>query len=135
MTPFVRVGGRLLPRESVREIDIARLETSGIVLVYTLENDAPVELRDAEAIDLVMRVAPSILEGKRFRWIRSAWALHNLVGHPLLQLLAWAGQTRLGLRVHDATIPRPRRPDRSRPARDSKDRREALVDVRFGRRP
>jgi hypothetical protein len=104
----VRVGSRLLRWESVREIDIGRLEAIGVVLVYTLENDAPVELRDAEAIDLVMRVAPAILEGKRFRWIRSGWAVHNMVGHPLLQLLAWAGFTRLGLRVHDATIPRPR---------------------------
>ncbi len=54
-----------------------------------------------------MRLDPAFFEGRRFRWVRSSWALHNLVGHPLLQLLAWVGHTPLGLRVHDATVPRP----------------------------
>ena len=64
--------------------------------------------RPKDAIDAVMALRPSALEGKRLRWARHAWALHNLVGHPLLQLLVWLGQTKLGMAVHDGTVPRPR---------------------------
>ena len=39
---------------------------------------------------------------------RGAWAVHNLVGHPLMQILAWLGERELALAVHDATVPRPR---------------------------
>ena len=35
------------------------------------------------------------------------WAVHNLVGHPLMQILTWLGKPELGVRVHDATTPRP----------------------------
>ena len=38
---------------------------------------------------------------KRFRW-----ALHNLVGHPLLEVLTQLGAPRLGEWVHDVTLPR-----------------------------
>lgn len=103
----MRLRDRLVAWEDIREIDLSKLESSGIVL-QTFGDGTSTELGGAEAIDLVMRVAPSFFEGRRFRWVRSGWALHNLLGHPLLQLLAWAGQTRAGLRLHDATIPRPR---------------------------
>ncbi len=104
---FVRLGDRLVALELVREVDLSALETEGLARVRTADG-AWADLHDADAIDLVMRLAPSFVEGRRFRFLRSAWALHNLFGHPLLQLLAWAGRTRAGLRVHDATIPRPR---------------------------
>ena len=118
-TRFVRLRDRLVAWEDIREIDLSKLESSGIVLVHTFGDGTSTELGGAEAIDLVMRVAPSFFEGRRFRWVRSGWALHNLLGHPLLQLLAWAGQTRAGLRLHDATIPRPRPVNRSSSTRSA----------------
>ena len=36
-----------------------------------------------------------------------SWAVHNLVGHPMMQILTWLGKPELGVRVHDVTIPRP----------------------------
>jgi hypothetical protein len=105
---FVRLQDRLVRWEDIREVDLSQLARSGIVLVQTFDARPATELRGAEAIDFVMRVAPGFVEGKRFRWLRHGWALHNLIGHPLLQLLAWAGHTQAGLRLHDATIPRPR---------------------------
>ena len=106
---LLRVGERLLPWSRVREVALERMEREGALTVFLDGDDAPLELTGADAVDFVMRVAPSFFEGRRFAWVRSAWALHNLIGHPLLQIFAWAKLTRLGLVVHDATIPRPGR--------------------------
>lgn len=62
-----------------------------------------------EAVDLVMRVGPHILEGNpSFKFAKNAWVFHNLIAHPLMQLCSFLGMTALGLRIHDATIPRPK---------------------------
>ncbi len=65
-------------------------------------------LRDAEAVDLVMRLCPAWFEGRKFRWVKNAWAFHNLVGHPGIQILSWLGRVGLGMRLHDGTVPVPR---------------------------
>lgn len=36
---------------------------------------------------------------------RFQYAIHNLLAHPLMEILHWFGQTELGNRVHDATLP------------------------------
>lgn len=33
------------------------------------------------------------------------WPVHNLIAHPLSELLFWLGLGDLGNRLHDATIP------------------------------
>ncbi len=33
------------------------------------------------------------------------WAMHNLVGHPLMEILNWFGLNRWARRVHDSTLP------------------------------
>lgn len=104
---FIRVGTHLVIKESaIRAVDCTELERFKVTV--TLDSGMTLELRDQQALDLVMAVKPSALEGKRFRWARGAWAFHNLVAHPALQVLAWLGYARLGFRIHDATVPRPR---------------------------
>lgn len=39
--------------------------------------------------------------------IRWRWTLHNIVGHPLSELVYQLGLRSLGNAVHDATIPDP----------------------------
>ena len=36
---------------------------------------------------------------------RFRWSLHNLVGHPLMEVLSQAGLHRWAERVHDLTVP------------------------------
>lgn len=38
------------------------------------------------------------------RWYRS-WPMHNLIAHPLSEILHWLGLADLGNRIHDATLP------------------------------
>lgn len=39
--------------------------------------------------------------------IRWRWTLHNLVGHPLSEIVYQIGLRSLGNAIHDATIPYP----------------------------
>lgn len=103
---MIKAGELLLPVASIEEVDLAegargrvRVRHSGGPIAWAIGVDAH---------DLVMRLHPSALEGRRLRWVRHAWAIHNLVGHPLMQLLVWLGQPKLALAVHDRTVPRPR---------------------------
>lgn len=59
------------------------------------------------AVDAVLALCPTLFENLRMRWLRHRWALHNLVGHPLMQLLAFLRMHRLALWIHDVTVPRP----------------------------
>jgi len=33
------------------------------------------------------------------------WPMHNLIAHPISEILYWVGLGNLGNRLHDATIP------------------------------
>lgn len=37
---------------------------------------------------------------------RFKWTLHNLIGHPLMEILNLLGLTACGTWVHDATLPK-----------------------------
>jgi hypothetical protein len=102
---FVRVGARLVAVDAITSVDCARIEALEVAVHH---RDGVDVASGPDAIDVVMALRPSALEGRRLRFARHAWALHNLVGHPLLQILVWVGARRLGLAVHDATVPRAR---------------------------
>jgi hypothetical protein len=36
------------------------------------------------------------------------WTLHNVIAHPLMELLHLLGFTKLGNKIHDSTLPTPR---------------------------
>ena len=65
------------------------------------------EVKGVEAINLIMLLCPAVLEGMRAKHVKHSWAIHNLIGHPLMQLFTWLGLTKLALLVHDATVPKP----------------------------
>ena len=33
------------------------------------------------------------------------WPMHNIVAHPLMQILEWIGLVSMANKVHDATLP------------------------------
>ena len=104
----VKVADQLVLREKIEQVDCSELESHYRVKVH-VEGSQLFVLEGQEALDLVMDIRPGMVEGKRFRFVRSAWAFHNLVAHPALQVLAWLGKTGAGFKIHDQTIPRPRR--------------------------
>ncbi len=81
------------------------LEYGHIHVHYDNENSECVY--GAEALNVIMRLAPSVLEGKRGRYYKNAWVIHNLIGHPMMQFLSWFGFSKAAIWVHEKTIPTP----------------------------
>jgi hypothetical protein len=102
-----QAGETILPVSGIKHIDTGLLVTHGRVTVIHAYRPMPYELTEVESIELLMLVCPAALEGRRLKWLRHAWAVHNLVGHPLMQALSWLGLPKVGLHVHNNTIPRP----------------------------
>lgn len=34
------------------------------------------------------------------------WAIHNIVGHPLMEISRWVGMKKFSYWIHDATLPK-----------------------------
>jgi hypothetical protein len=102
---FLRVNNLLINPNFIDHLDLSELEDLRIVV--TLKNGKVEVVTDIPAIELVVALRPSALESRRLLWARHAWAFHNLVGHPVMQLLAFFRKYKLAMWVHDATVPRP----------------------------
>lgn len=101
---FIRSRDRIIRVDTIRWIDTRDLE-AGMIVVH--HDDQQTEITGSLAIEAILVVRPSALEGKRMKWVKRAWMKHNLIGHPLLMLCALLGRVDLGLRIHEATVPRP----------------------------
>jgi hypothetical protein len=102
---LVDLGDVAIAERDIRSIDLTDVEALRITVHA---HDRAYVVTGPKAVDVLMRLCPVVFEGRRMRFVRHAWAVHNLIGHPMLQALAWLGLTKLGMRVHDATAPRPR---------------------------
>jgi hypothetical protein len=105
MTPFIELNQKLIPVSLIKMVDVENLE-AGSATVHLMNGSHEIA-QGRDMFDLIMLLKPSALEGRRFKWIKQAWVIHNLIGHPGMQLLAWLGFKRAAIRFHDATIPRP----------------------------
>lgn len=102
---FVKAGMALIPVSDIRRVDLEQLEDQ-IVTIHTM--DATYTSEGSDAIETVMLCKPSALEGRRLKWRKHAWAYHNLIAHPVMQIMVWMGRTRQAVAYHDRTTPRPR---------------------------
>lgn len=102
---FIKAQSKLIPVDQISLVDIDQIE-QGLVVVKTSEG--VFECHGFDAIEAVMLLKPSALEGKRFKWKKNAWAFHNLVAHPIVQILAWLGFKKQAVQFHDYTTPKPR---------------------------
>lgn len=103
---FIRIGDRLINEDEISQIHFKHLVDRGYVQVKFRDGKViPVEGMDA--FNLIQDLAPQALEGRGAKYVRHAWAIHNLLGHPLMQILSWLGLPRLGIKIHDITTPFP----------------------------
>lgn len=102
---LLRAGTSLIAADAIVRVDGAALGASGVLWVHDRDGQC-YRLDGADAIEAVLLLKPSLTEGLRLKWQKRAWAVHNLIGHPGMQLLAWIGLPKLGLALHEATIPR-----------------------------
>lgn len=106
MISYLKMGDNLIPHDNVSSVDLSRIDQDQVT-VHTRDGRAFVAY-GFDAVEVVMATKPSSYEGLRMVWRRWDWALHNLIAHPAMQILAWCGQGHLAVRLHDATTPRPR---------------------------
>lgn len=102
----LKAGDQLIPIENIESVFISDVERER-VLICT-KKGAYYEALGFDALEAVMVLRPSAMEGRRLRWRKHAWAFHNLVGHPVMQIMAWCGLKRAAVRWHDWTTPMPR---------------------------
>jgi hypothetical protein len=102
----LKAGNDLVPFWDIRSLQIDDIEHEVVVLAtfsghtYTAEG--------FDAIEAVMALKPSLLEGRRLRWRKGAWLFHNIVAHPIVGILSIFRLGRLAIRFHDWSTPRPR---------------------------
>ncbi|MBK3780363.1 hypothetical protein G3A43_08835 [Paraburkholderia aspalathi] len=103
---FGKAAGRVFRLDDISSADFSRIEQ--LEATVTMRNGHVFEVRDIDALELAYAIKPTAVEGRRLRYARCAWMVHNLVGHPLMQLLALFKLYRCAFWVHDATAPRAR---------------------------
>ena len=104
MRHFIKANQLLIPVTAIERADISDVE-NGVVDIF--HNGEKIRLEGFDALEAVMLLNPSALEGRRLRWVKNAWAFHNMVAHPVMQVLVWLGFKKAAIRLHDATVPRP----------------------------
>lgn len=102
---FVKNGEHLIAVDRIEWANYSRIEELVLIVGF---NDQTIRITGIDALESAMVLRPSCLEGKKLRWAKHRWLLHNLIGHPLMQLLALFGEYDLAFRVHEATVPMPR---------------------------
>jgi hypothetical protein len=102
----LKAGDHIIPIMWVEDINIENIE-QGFITITTYKG---VEYKSYgfDAIEAVMVFKPSALEGRRLKWKKNAWAFHNFIAHPVVQILAWVGLKRQAVQFHDWTTPTPR---------------------------
>lgn len=94
--------------DQIEYVDITYIESEFIVVKIHGKCDTVI-VSGFDALDLVWRIKPGALEGKRLKFPKHSWAFHNLVAHPVMQLIAFFGFTKAAMWVHDKTVPKPAR--------------------------
>lgn len=102
---FIAANGQAIRIDTIQWIDASDIEKLRVVIHHSGKETVA---EGPSAIEVVMLLKPELIEGKRLRFVRHAWMIHNLIGHPGMQLLAFLGQYKLAFRLHDATVPVPR---------------------------
>jgi hypothetical protein len=102
---FIRTDTQLLAVEHISRVDFLQIEA--LILKVYCHDGSEHEITGILALEAAMQLQPAMLEGKRLRWAKHRWALHNLLGHPLMQVFAWFRRYDWAMKVHDLTIPRP----------------------------
>jgi hypothetical protein len=103
---FVHFNSKVVNSDSIDWIDHRNLVEHGYVNVYSKDGQREL-VEGPEAFNLIMELAPAALEGKQAKYQRHAWAVHNLIGHPLMQIFSWLHLPAVGIKIHDLTVPNP----------------------------
>lgn len=102
---FVKSENIIFRKDDISYIDCSNIEDLEIIVFLKSGQSFPVH--EIHAIELVMQVKPSLFEGKRLKWPKFVWCIHNLFSHPLTQIFALLKCYKIAFWIHDVTVPKP----------------------------
>lgn len=101
---FGKAAGRVFRLDAVTFADFSKLPE--LEVGVTLSTGERFKAYDIDALELAYALKPSVVEGRKLRHAKLSWLVHNLLGHPLMQLLALIGCYKAAFWVHDSTVPK-----------------------------
>jgi hypothetical protein len=104
---YFECNGKLYRQDDIGEIDLSNVESLEVEVLVKSPYVRHLKLEGIDAINFIHRCCPNALEGKKLKWLRHRWIIHNLIGHPLMQLLSIFRFYKTAIKVHDMTIPKP----------------------------
>lgn len=104
---FLHYNHKIVNSNCIDIVECAEYSKTGKITVVYEGGDSEV-VSDPEAVTVIMTLNAAVLEGEQSKYSKNAWVVHNLVGHPLMQILAWAKLTKLSIWCHDVTVPKPK---------------------------
>lgn len=102
---FVKSENIIFAKDDISFIDCTNIEQLEIKVV--LKSGKEFLVHEIHAIELIMQVKPSLFEGRRLKWPKFVWAIHNLLAHPLTQIFALLKLYKIAFWIHDVTVPKP----------------------------
>lgn len=102
---FVKSENIIFRKDDISYIDCTNIENLEAKVV--LKNGQSFLVYEINAIEIIMQVKPSLFEGKKLKWAKFVWIVHNVLGHPLTQFFALLKMYKLAFWIHDVTVPQP----------------------------
>lgn len=75
-----------------------------IVWSYAPHMDGPLNQDALRLFEVLLEETIKEKESRRGKWYAN-WAIHNLIAHPLSEIMHWLHLGKLGGRLHDLTVP------------------------------
>lgn len=101
---FLRTDTAIIAIEDISSIDCSKIEE--LIVSVKTKQGLTFEATNLNALELVMQTRPSIVEGKRLKAAKFAWVAHNLLAHPIMQILAFLKLYKWAFWIHEVTIPK-----------------------------
>ncbi len=102
---MIQTDTHLIPIDNVKHVDLREISNQ-IVVIST--DDGDYVCSGFRAIEAVYALKPDALEGNpHIKWQKNAWAYHNFVVHPLMQIMVWLGWKKRAIAFHNKQAPKP----------------------------
>jgi hypothetical protein len=95
---FVYYNHKIMNCENIKYIDAEKLLTNDFITIYYLNYELPEKVYGMESINVIMRISPGFLEGKRMRHKKYSWIFHNMIAHPIMQIFFYLDLILWGLK-------------------------------------
>ncbi len=103
---WIQTDTSLLSEFDIKTVDLSTIQDQRVTI--TTFDDEEHVLTGFRAIEAVFMIKPGAFEGNPYlKWKKNAWAYHNLIVHPIMQIMVWLGMKKNAILFHDRQSPKP----------------------------